>query len=148
MRVLFNASVILAGLKSANGASGTLLRLAGEGIIEGVISEPIFDEVVRHAKKIGMEEADTARQVLNIFPNPVRSPDKVNVTAFRSRVVDPGDAHVLAAAEFERCEVLVSLDKKHILAIREKIKEFEIRSPGQLLKRIRFHPVDTKRKGD
>ena len=45
MRVLFNASVVLAGLRSKNGASGELLRLVKIGKIDGLISQIIFDEI-------------------------------------------------------------------------------------------------------
>jgi len=43
--VLFNASVVLAGLKSPQGGSGELLLWSKQKKIQGLISEAILDEV-------------------------------------------------------------------------------------------------------
>ena len=134
MRVLFNASVVLAGLRSKNGASGELLRLISIGKINGLISQLIFDEVVRHCEKLGLDPKSAKEQVLNIFAkNIIKSPEEKTVDIYYSKVSDPGDAHVLASYQEENCDALVTLDKKHLLILQGKIKGINIYSPGEFL---------------
>ena len=59
-------------------------------------------------------------------------------------VIDPGDAHVLATYNQEQCDVLVTLDKKHLLVLQGKVKGMQILTPGEFLNK--FYPVETKRK--
>ncbi len=134
MNVLFNASVVLAGLRSETGASGVLLKLVREGKIRGIISELIFDEVLRHSLKISIAEKKVESKVLKIFTNNVsRSPQEGVVEKYYPFVSDHGDAHVLASYEQEDCDVLVTLDKKHLLVLQGKIKGVKIVSPGEFL---------------
>lgn len=134
MRVLFNASVVLAGLRSKNGASGELLRLISIGKIDGLISQMIFDEIIRHSLKLGLDPKSVSEQVLNIFArNVTKSPDERIVEKYYSKVSDPGDAHVLASYQEEHCDILITLDKKHLLILQGKIKGINIYSPGEFL---------------
>lgn len=136
-RVLFNASVILAGLYSPSGASGILLSKVKRGEVIGVVSRLIFDEVVRHADKINKGEGRITKELSEIFRDVAYPPTRRIVEKYYSRVTDPGDAHVLASFEEQRCGVLVSLDKKHILVLQNKIKSIMIMSPGQLVRKMR-----------
>ena len=58
-KVFFNASVILAGLRSPGGGSGKIIGWVKNGKIDGVISEVIVDEVIRRCSKIGSKEFRT-----------------------------------------------------------------------------------------
>ena len=51
LRVLFNASVVLSGLKSPKGGSGKLLQFVKLGKIDGKISEVIYDEIFKTSSK-------------------------------------------------------------------------------------------------
>lgn len=134
MKVLFNASVVLAGLRSKNGASGELLRLISIGKINGLISQMIFDEIIRHCEKLDLNLGSVKEQVLNIFgENITKSPEEKTVEVYYSKVNDPGDAHILASYEEENCDALVTLDKKHLLILQGKIKGINIFSPGEFL---------------
>ncbi|MEK7504241.1 MAG: putative toxin-antitoxin system toxin component, PIN family [Patescibacteria group bacterium] len=134
MKVLFNASVVLAGLRSKNGASGELLRLISIGKINGLISQMIFDEIIRHCEKLDLNQKFVEEQVLNILgKNITKSPNEKTVEFYYSKVSDPGDAHVLATYEEENCDALVTLDKKHLLILQGKIKGVNIFSPGEFL---------------
>lgn len=134
MKVLFNASVVLAGLRSETGASGVLLKLVREGKIRGIISELIFNETLRHSEKIGMDEERLGKEVVKIFNNNVfKLPQEEIVEKYYSFVSDRGDAHVLASYEQEDCDVLITLDKKHLLVLQGKIKGVKIVSPGEFL---------------
>ena len=134
MKVLFNASVVLAGLRSKNGASGELLRLTQIGQIDGFISQMIFEEIIRHSEKLGLDPTSAKKQVLDIFgKNITKSPQEKTVEKYYSLVSDPGDAHVLASYEEEHCDILITLDKKHLLILQGKIKGINIYSPGEFL---------------
>ncbi len=134
MKVLFNASVVLAGLRSKNGASGELLKLVNNRKIIGFISQMIFEEIIRHSEKLGLDQKTVEQQVVNIFAeNITKFPQEKTVGKYYSQVSDPGDAHVLASYEEEKCDVLVTLDKKHLLILQGKIKGINIYSPGEFL---------------
>lgn len=131
--VLFNASVVLAGLKSRAGGSGELLQWVKQGKIKGIISETIFDEVLRNAGRIGFTREQAEKSTEDIFIQVSQAPKEETVERFKEKVLDLGDAHVLASAREEGVQFLVTLDKKHLLVLKDKIKTFKIVSPGQLI---------------
>lgn len=134
--VFFNASVILAGLASPKGGSAKILKWANQKKITGLISEIVFDEVILHSEKINFPKEIVKEKILEIFDQITLPPKKSNVESFRETVIDYGDAHLLASCQEEKVEFLVTLDKKHLLSISEKIKIFEIVSPKQLIERL------------
>lgn len=131
--VFFNPSVVLAGLASPTGASAEILKRVKRGKITGAISEIILDEVTRRSDKIGISSQKVQKQTLSIFRFPHPAPNKSTVAKYGSIVADYGDAHVLASAAETAADFLVSLDKKHILILQDKIKQFKIVSPGKLI---------------
>jgi len=72
-----------------------------------------------------------------IFQKIYPAPKKSNVLFFYEKVIDCGDAHVLACARETKADFLVSLDKKHILILKGKIKKLKIVSPGELIEIIK-----------
>ena len=129
-KVFFNASVILAALNSPRGASGCLLRLVKKGRIEGVISELVWEEVVRHREKLGLSrrQVGQVRQGFWIVTAPERLKKKYERVA-----IDLGDVHLFTSAEEVGADYLVSLDKKHVLALKGKVREVKVVSPGELV---------------
>jgi len=131
--VFFNASVILAGLHTPSGGSGTLLDWAKKGRMTAVISELILDEVIRHTEKIGRAKSTTAKSIQSVFTRIFPPPPSKLIDAYNKIVVDYGDSHVLAGAYQSKAEFLVTLDKKHLLTLEKKVKEMQIVSPKQLI---------------
>lgn len=131
--ILFNASVILAGLASPNGGSAWLLNIVKLGRLKGLISEIILDEVTRRATKVGLTEIYAKKTTLKIFKEILPPPKASSVNSISHMVIDPGDAHILASAQAARTDYLVSLDKKHILSLKSKIKAYKICSPKELI---------------
>lgn len=131
--VFFNASVVLAGLKNSAGGSGKLLSLSKIGKINGVISEIVLDEVLRHTAEIDLRSAPIRMAMKDIFSQVHTAPEKEGIARFTKIVVDPGDAHVLASCYGARVDFLVTLDKKHLLVLQKKIKWVKIVSPGELI---------------
>jgi predicted nucleic acid-binding protein len=135
-KVFFNASVILAGLKSPAGGSGKLLNWCRNQKINGVISEIVADEATRHADKIGVKPAHLQLTLKTIFSQIFDAPAEKNAIKFGKIVVDPGDAHILASCYEIKPNFLVTLDKKHLLILQGKIKWIKIVSPGELIARL------------
>lgn len=121
-KILFNASVIIAGHHSLGGGSAKLLSWAKSKKIDGIISETIQDEVKRHIEKCP-----------DIFKTVAPAPNLALVKKYQKIVTDPGDAHLFATASETKADFLVSLDKKHVLALQGKIKKPKIVSPGELI---------------
>lgn len=136
-RVFFNASVILAGLNSSAGGSALLLKWAKEKKIKGVISEVVLAETLRHAQKIGWEEKKMEQTILAIFQQVLPAPKTQEVEIWKEIVIDPGDAHLFASAMKTKCDFLVSLDKKHVLILKDKIKNLKIVSSAELIEQLK-----------
>lgn len=136
--VLFNASVILAGLKSPSGGSGKLFLFLKQSKIKGIISEPILDEILRNTDKIGQSKSKIVKILPKLFK--IHSPPKKEtVRKFGEVVIYFGDAHVLASSYEAKVKFLVSLDQKHILALKDIVKDFKIVTPGQLIEYLEPH---------
>ena len=146
MRVLFNASVIIAGVGSPAAGSGAALELAKRGKIVGIVSELIVNEVVSHAGKVKKDEVEMQAIVVETFREVTLAPSKSQVEKQAVHVTDPGDAHILATYMNEKCDLLITLDKKHLLVLQGKLKGVEILTPGQLIGK--FYRVEGKRKGE
>jgi len=132
-RVFFNASVVLAGLASPSGGSGKLLAHVKQKQITGVISEIILDEIFRHTKKLGLSKTTVERYLMTLFTPIISAPTLKSVHKYASIVIDQGDSHVLASSRKTHADFLVTLDKKHLLALQHKIKNIRIVSPKELL---------------
>lgn len=131
--ILFNASVILAGIKSPLGGSGKLLIWSKQKKIDGLASEIIFDEALRNGLRIGVEPERVAQIIQKMGIKICLAPQLSIVDNFKSVVIYFGDAHVLASADENRVDFLVTLDKKHLLILQKDIKQFQIVSPGELI---------------
>jgi conserved hypothetical protein TIGR00305 len=136
--VFFNASVILAGLKSPNGGSAKLLNWVKENKIIGIISETVIEEVLKNTNKISLTKEKALKLISQIFLI-VKSPNKKYFPVFKNIVLDEGDIHLLVSAKNVKANFLVSLDKKHILSLKNKIKDFKIVSPKELIEFLKLN---------
>lgn len=138
-RVLFNASVIFSAYCSATGASRKLMVFIKRKRINGLISETILDELLKHADKIPMEREQLRREVDQYFGIILPAPKEKNVSRYQQSMLDPGDAHLFATYEEAKCDYLVSLDKHHVLSLKGKLQGVIILAPVELLKVLRKH---------
>ncbi|MCJ7740716.1 putative toxin-antitoxin system toxin component, PIN family, partial [Candidatus Microgenomates bacterium] len=134
--VFFNASVILAGLYSPSGGSGKLLLWVKNRKINGLISEIILDEVCRRAPKIKQTSKKAKAEVTKIFSEIAEAPERSIVSLFDKIIIDRGDSHVLASCSDNKADYLVTLDKKHLLILQKKIREFHIVYPKELIEKL------------
>jgi len=137
IRVFFNASVILAGLRSPKGASGRLLSWIKQQKITGVISEIVWNEVLRNAHNLNLSQEDTKRWMEKHLLI-ITAPEQSKFAPYENMVVDAGDVHLFVSTEESKSDYLVSLDKKHVLTLREQITLFRIISPGELIEGVRL----------
>lgn len=132
-KVLFNASVVLSGIYSPNGGSSKVLSYIKDEKIDGYITEIIEDEILKHSEKINTSKTDLQKQCHNLFTIIFPAPKTDTVNKYNSIVLDEGDRHVLASAEELKVDILVTLDKKHLLVLKNKIKNLKIFTPGELI---------------
>lgn len=134
-KVFLNASVILAGLRSPTGGSAKVLGWVKKGNVEGYISEVVLDEILKHVIKVGLTEISVMKKLsvlsMKIAPAPERLRGK-----YSGKVKDLGDIHLFVSAESLKVDYLVSLDKKHVLSLVDKVNKFKIVSPGELIEKL------------
>ena len=136
-KVLFNASVILAGLHSPKGGSGVLLAWSKEDKIHAFTSEIVIDETNRNLIKIGVSKRLFRKRLKSVFKDISAPPSKRDVGRFSETVVDIGDAHLFATARELKVDYLASLDKRHVLSLKGKFKKPRIVNPGELIELFR-----------
>lgn len=138
-RVLFNASVIFSAFCSDTGASRKLITFIKGKRINGLISETILDELLKHADKIPIDRDQLRREVNQYFGNILPAPKEINVSRYKQSMIDPGDAHLFATYKEARCDYLVSLDKHHVLSLKGKLQGVMVLAPVELLKALQKH---------
>lgn len=133
MLAFIDASVILAALGSKSGGSSRVLELVKKSKLNGITSQAVVEEVYRNAHKIKVSESEVSRLIsissLKIISAPASEEVEkyLNVTAAK-------DAHVVASAIKSKANVVVTLDKKHLLS--KKIKGLDILTPGEFLQNL------------
>lgn len=138
-RVLFNASVVFSAFCSDTGASRKLMTFIKRKRINGLISETILDELLKHADKIPIDRDQLRREVNQYFGNILPAPEEKNVSYYKQLMRDEGDAHLFATYKEAQCDCLVSLDKHHVLSLKGKLQEVIVLAPVELLKTLRKH---------
>lgn len=139
MRVYFDASVIIAALLSPKGGSSELFRLIKKGIVKGVTSQTVVEEVLEEDKpeKLGRSKDQIAYFIGESGLLIRKSITEKDIELYKD-LIDIEDAHLIAGAKLTRCSYLVSLDKKHVLKsdIKKKFLPLHIVSPKELLEEI------------
>ena len=139
MRVFFDASVIIAALLSPTGGSSLLLQYIKTGIIVGITSQTVLEEVLEEDKpkrlKRSYEEIGKFIAQSGLL---VRESITIKEIAPYKDDIDEEDAHLFAGALLTKCSYLVSLDKKHVVRtdIRKKFLPLRIVTPKGLLEEI------------
>lgn len=133
--VFLNASVILAGFASPLGGSAKILKWIKQGKISGVINEIVADEATRHAGKIGLSKREIDRMIDEVNLRVCKAPNKI-AEKYKRIVKDPGDIHLFTSTQEQKAHYLISLDKKHVLSLAGKIKNFRIYSPGEFIQEL------------
>lgn len=129
--VFLDSSVILSGLASSTGGSRKLLKAGKVKKLKLVATPLVIEEVAEHLSKLKIEphnlKALLSSKNLHLIPGP---PQEI-LKKINKATNDPNDVHVVAGAIFSGADVLISLDKKHILTpkVRKTLKPIKILSP-------------------
>ena len=133
-----DTNVLIAGMLSASGASAAVLDLAEAGVIVAVVSEQVLIEADRTIEVKLPQLAHRYRQYIKALrPVLVEDPSPADVRK-AAKVIDTGDAPILAAAMKHRVDYLVTLDRKHFhSAMARRYAPFPIVTPAQFLEAFR-----------
>lgn len=133
LKIFLDASVILSGLASPIGGSRKLFEAARSNKLKLITTPFIVQEVANHLQKLDIEpgrlEALLSAKIIYLLANP----NEKIIKKFSKSTPDPNDTHVLAGASLSGAIVLVSLDKKHLLApkVRKTLKPMLVKSPKE-----------------
>jgi predicted nucleic acid-binding protein len=122
LHVFLDACCWYAACRSRNGGSALLLQRGMEGKVKIYTSVRVEREIVEH---VSDDLGEEGMRLLELYMGRVK-PIKVTLyparleTKFAHLTMDANDIHVLAAAYHANVDILVSLDKKHIVT--EKVK--------------------------
>lgn len=139
LRVVLDTSVLVAGLRSKQGASNALLVLVAEQEVKPLVTTPLFleyEEVLlraEHRLVTGMSEADVASFLAAL----ASASEGVEVHfQWRPQLSDPADEMVLEAAINEHADALVT---HNIADFAEAARRFGLRvvAPGNILKELK-----------
>jgi len=137
-RVFLDASCWVAAAGSPSGGSALILRLARAGLVRLVATRRVLQEAEHNIRiKMGEEPLLRYYRLLGSVDLELVSPVTAEEEAKWSELVAPKDAHVLAGAAKAEADVLISLDRRHILTERVR-KEFPIpvQDTGEFLRGI------------
>jgi len=135
-RVFLDACAWLAFLGRPAGGTGEILRLAREGRICILSSEPILEEVRKHLARVKRTPADLA-MILREIPRKDVSPSVADIERVPEEI-EPKDRHVIAAAIRGQADYLVTFDRRHLAKpkTRERVS-FPIETPRAFLEWFR-----------
>jgi predicted nucleic acid-binding protein len=113
-RIFIDSSVLFSAANSAKGHSRDLILMGSSGEINLILSDFVLEETVRNLSQLKQPPLAELEELL----------ENANIEIVEisgQAVLDAGklivlkDAPIIAAAKFARVDILVSLDKKHIL---------------------------------
>lgn len=135
-KIFLDSSVIIAGINSTTGASNFILKLSRDKEIESFVSDMVIQEVVRNIKKKLPEEIliKFLKYLAESNFKKVEFEEEYEVLKYQNITVEK-DVHIIAAAGQAKVDYLITLDKKHLLNLKQKLP-FRIITPGELLKSL------------
>lgn len=138
LTIFLDASVILSGLASPTGGSGKVLEAAKRQKLTLFTTPLVVEEVIRHLDKLNILPDKLHRLLSSKTVRLLADPNEKTIEKFRHVCHDPNDAHVLAGAVISGVNILLSLDKKHILAlnVQNTLQPMSIRSPKSFWKEL------------
>lgn len=112
--IFLDSSVFFSAAYSAKGHSRDLLLMAAKEELRIVVSELVVNETRRNLAEFSPDTLFFFEQVLGAIPFEYVRPTKKEVLA-ATKLVSLKDAPIVAAAKKAKVELLVTLDKKHLL---------------------------------
>jgi putative PIN family toxin of toxin-antitoxin system len=140
MRIVLDTSVLVAGLRSRNGASNAILELVADGRLTPLASPPLFleyEDVLKRTEQrqvhgLSLAEVDRFLAALASAVDPV----EIHF-GWRPQLRDPGDEMVLETAINGRAEALVTHNVTDFIGAAPRFKLLVLR-PAEILRRVRL----------
>ena len=134
-----DSSVLVAAVRSQNGASNALLTLVGQGKLSLLASPPLFleyeDVLLRPAQMQAHGwPAERIERLLRVIAQQLE-PVEIRFQ-WRPQLPDPGDEMVLETGVNGRAGALVTHNRKHFVPL-EKLFGIPVLTPGELIRRLR-----------
>lgn len=103
------------------------------------ISEMVLQEVVRNIKKKLPERVfiQFLKYLAESNFKKIDFEEESEILKFQD-ITDVKDVHIIAAADKAKADYLITLDKKHLLSLKQKLS-FKIITPGEFLKIFQFN---------
>lgn len=139
LTVYLDSSVILSGLASPEGGSGSVLKAARLKKLRLLTTNSVIEEVGEHLQKLKIDPDKLHRLLSSKYLLLKKKPSETSIKKFLKVVTDPDDAHVVAGAAFSGANYFLSLDKKHILTpdVKRFLKPMQILSPKEFWSSLR-----------
>lgn len=125
-RLFIDSSVFFSAAYSSKGHSRDLILMATRGEVLLVVSDIVIKEVRRNLKESAPQVLPVFDYLLEILPFEFIKPSRDEVLE-ATKMVELKDAPIVAAARKARVDLLVTLDKKHLLG-KPEIADF-VRAP-------------------
>ncbi len=137
-RVFVDSSAFIAAIYSARGYSYGLLLLGIRGEIEIVLSMDVVNEIIQNITIDRPDKIPALERVFAAADSEMVDISRKEVRAAAKYIVEK-DAPILAAAKVAEVDMLVSLDKRHILEKPELVKYIHapIVTPAEAVRRFR-----------
>jgi predicted nucleic acid-binding protein len=139
MKKLFiDSSVLYSAAYSSSGRSRELIFMSVRGDLTLVISELVVEEVRRNLVENAPQALDLFDFLLDLVPIEIVNPSREEILA-AAELVTLKDAPIIAAAKKSQADLLVTLDKKHLLG-KPELAQFagmEIVTPNEAVKLVK-----------
>jgi len=139
VRVVLDTSVLVAPVRSQNGASNLLLTFVGQGKLKLLASPPLFLEYEDVLLRPSQVEAHMwpAERIDRLLRGIAQRLEPVEIRfQWRPQLPDPGDEIVLETAVNGRADALVTHNRKHFLPL-ERLFGIPVLTPGEVVRRLR-----------
>jgi len=145
IRAFIDASVLFAASLSPTGASREIIRQSVRGQVTLVASKLVYEEVEKNLADKAPEALPAFRQFLDTVPFETVRPTKRQVLQ-AARYSAFKDAPMVAAAKRARVDYLVSLDRRHLVGVREVAQRSGLRIvlPSEFLGEVRRQAASAK----
>lgn len=134
-KIFLDASVLLAGLGSFKGSSYALLALGNQKKTVLIVSPIVIDEAKGRAYKVNKTSQDVDAVIVWANINITKIPTDEQIKDVSNLLDDPDDYHLLASCSEIKMVTLVTLDRKHLISQRHKIKYPPILLPAEFLEK-------------
>jgi putative PIN family toxin of toxin-antitoxin system len=138
MRLVLDTSVLVAAVRSQNGASNRLLMHVAHGTLKMLASPPLFLEYEDVLLRPSQMEAHrwSAERIDRLLGGLAQLLEPVEIHfQWRPQLVDPVDEIVLETAVNGRAAALVTHNLKHFQPV-ERLFGIAVLTPGELLGRL------------